>query len=162
MQAFLRRLQAAEQAVAVAAILACAGALIADLLGREVFGQGLFGAQRAAVHLSFVAGMLGFVLATGKGAHLRVKATDALLPRQWAPGIERLGSLVSAAILGALAWYATRFAHQTLTVGERSVTLGIPIWPLQAVMVYAFVSAGLRHLAYAWAPNLRPAESEQA
>ena len=91
LQRGLRVAQAAEMAVAVAALLAAAAALVADLLGREAFGQGIFGAQRAAVHFVFLAGMLGFVLAVGRGAHLRVKATDALLPAGWTPWIERIG-----------------------------------------------------------------------
>ncbi len=159
LEALLRRLLAVEQALASAAILGAAGALIADLLGREVFGQGLFGAQRSAVHLTFVAGMLGFVLALGRGAHLRIKATDALLPASWAGPLERAGSLVSAALLSVLAWYSAVFTAETRGVGERSPTLDIPIWPLQAVMVYAFASAALRCLAWAWAPSLRPAEA---
>jgi hypothetical protein len=48
---------------------------------------------------------------------------------------------------------------QTRGVGEMSVTLGIPIWPIQALMVYAFVSAGLRHILYALLPALRPQEA---
>lgn len=158
----LGALHAAEQAVAVTAILAAAAALIADLLGRELFGSGLFGAQRAAVHLTFVAGMLGFVLATSRGEHLRIKATDHLLPAGWEPWLDRIGSLTSCAILWALAWTAWGFAMETRAVGERSVTLGVPIWPIQAVMTYAFLSAGLRHLAYAWMPALRPQESAPA
>jgi TRAP-type C4-dicarboxylate transport system permease small subunit len=158
----LGALHAAEQAVAVTAILAAAAALIADLLGRELFGSGIFGAQRAAVHLTFVAGMLGFVLATSRGEHLRIKATDHLLPAHWEPWVARAGSLVSCAILWGLAWSAWGFAMQTRGVGERSVTLGIPVWPIQAVMAYAFLSAGLRHLAYAWMPALRPREAAAA
>jgi TRAP-type C4-dicarboxylate transport system permease small subunit len=155
----LQGLQAVEKAVAVFAILAAAASLIADLLGRELFGQGIFGAQRAAVHLTFVAGMLGFVLATDNGEHLRIKATDHLLPTDWAPWIERLGSVLSSVILGVLAWHAFGFSMQTRGVGEMSVTLGIPIWPIQALMVYAFVSAGLRHILYALLPALRPQEA---
>ncbi len=152
----LRGLQSLEKAVAVAAISGAALALVADLVGRELLGQGIFGAQRAAVHLTFIAGMLGFVLATGAGAHLRVKATDALLPGRWNTGIERVGSLVSAGLLLVLAWHASGFVLQTASVGERSPTLHIPIWPVQAVMVWAFVSAALRHAAYAVQPALRP------
>ncbi len=160
LQRGLRLAQAAEMAVAVAALLAAAAALVADLLGREVFGQGIFGAQRAAVHFVFLAGMLGFVLAVGSGAHLRVKATDVLLPVRWTPWIERAGCVVSALLLFGLAGYAARFTLQTHSVGERSVTLGLPIWPFQSVMVYAFASAGLRYLAYAWSPAARPREAE--
>jgi len=159
LQRGLRLAQAAEMAVAVAALLAAAAALVADLLGREVFGRGIFGAQRAAPHLVFLAGMLGFVLAAGCGAHLRVKATDALLPERWTPWIDRASSVVSALLLFGLAWYAARFTLQTHSVGERSVILDLPIWPLQAVMVYAFASTGLRYSAYAWSPAARPLEA---
>lgn len=155
---FLQRLQAIEKAVAVFAIIAAVASLTADLLGRELFGMGIFGAQRAAVHLTFVAGMLGFVLATGSGQHLRIKATDHLLPSNWAPWIERLGSVLSAVILGVLAWHALGFTMQTRGVGQMSVTLGIPVWPIQAVMVYAFLSAGLRHILFAFLPDLQPQE----
>jgi TRAP-type C4-dicarboxylate transport system permease small subunit len=155
----LSGLQAIEKAVAVSSILGAAAALIADLLGRELFGQGIFGAQRAAVHLTFLAGMLGFVVATDRGEHLRIKATDHLLPPTWSPWIERVGSVLSAVILGVLALHAFGFTMQTRGVGEMSVTLGIPIWPIQAVMVYAFASAGLRHLVYAALPALRPQET---
>jgi TRAP-type C4-dicarboxylate transport system permease small subunit len=158
----LRWLHAAEQAAAAIAILSAAAALISDLLGRELFGAGLFGAQRAAVHLTFVAGMLGFVLATARGEHLRIKATDHLLPAHWEPRVTRAGDLVSWAILWGLAWSAWNFAMETRGVGERSVTLGIPLWPIQMVMVYAFFSSGLRYLAYAWMPALRPGEESSA
>lgn len=158
----LAALHAAEQAVAVTALLAAATALIADLLGRELFGSGLFGAQRAAVHLTFVAGMLGFVLATSRGEHLRIKATDHLLPARWAPWLDRAGGLLACALLAVLAWSAWGFAMETRGVGERSVTLGIPVWPIQAVMAYAFASAGLRHGAYALWPALRPPEAAAA
>jgi TRAP-type C4-dicarboxylate transport system permease small subunit len=154
---WLSRLLGVETALAVAALLGAAAALVADLVGRELLGQGLFGAQRAAVHLCFIAGMFGFVLATARGAHLRVKASDALIPERFGGLVDRLGSMVSVIILLLLAWYGERFVQQTFAVGERSPTLGMPIWPIQTVMLYAFVSAALRHLAYAIDPRLRPA-----
>lgn len=157
----LQKLQAVEKAVAVLAIVIAAGALVADLLGRELFGHGLFGAQRTAVHLTFIAGLLGFVLATGVGAHLRVKASDALLPARFGPGLARAGDLVSVGLLLALAWYSSRFVLETFQVGERSATLPIPIWPVQAVMTYAFVSAALRHAGYAAFPALKPASADE-
>lgn len=152
-------LQALEMGVAVAAILLAAAALVADLVGRELLGQGIFGAQRAAVFLTFIGGFLGFALATGTGSHLRIKATDHLLPAAWAPALERLGSVVSVVILLALAFYAGRFVLETKGVGERSPTLNIPIWPIQALMVWAFASAALRHLIYALRPDVKVSES---
>jgi TRAP-type C4-dicarboxylate transport system permease small subunit len=159
---FLDSLQAVEKAIAVVAILGAAAALTVDLIGRELVGQGVFGAQRVAVHLTFIAGLLGFAVATGGGAHLRIKATDALLPARWTPAIERAGSIVSAVLLAGLAWYAGRFTLQTASVGERSTALGVPIWPFQAVMVWAFASSALRHLCYAVDLHLKPQEPSQS
>jgi TRAP-type C4-dicarboxylate transport system permease small subunit len=145
-------------AIAVAAILMAAAALVADLIGRELLGQGIFGAQRAAVFLTFIAGFLGFALATGSGSHLRIKATDHLLPASWNVVLDRLASVISVGILSALAFYAARFVLETKGVGERSPTLDIPIWPIQALMVWAFCSAALRHLIYAFRPDLKVTE----
>jgi C4-dicarboxylate transporter, DctQ subunit len=88
-----------------------------------------------------------------------VKASDALLPAAWTPVIDRVGSALSAVLLLVLAWHAARFVLQTAPVGERSPTLHIPIWPIQAVMVWAFMSAALRYAAYAIQPALKPAET---
>jgi len=161
LRALLNNLQAAERVVAVVAILGAAAALTIDLIGRELLGQGVFGAQRVAVHLTFIAGLLGFAVATGHGAHLRIKATDSLLPASWTPTVERMGSLLSVLLLAGLAWYAALFTRQTASVGEISTALGVPIWPFQAVMVWTFASAALRHLCYAIDRRLKPAESAE-
>jgi len=149
-------LHAVEKAVAVAAMVVVAGALTADLLGREVLGSGIFGAQRVAVYATVVAGLIGFALATAENRHLRVQAIDRLLPRRWDGALDRAASVVSAVICLWLAWFAWRFVGQTFAVGERSMTLGIPVWPIQIVLPYAFASAALRHLAFAISPALRP------
>lgn len=149
-----------ETAMAVLAMLLVAFALGADLIGRELLGNGIFGAQRFAVYATVVAGLLGFALATARNMHLRVKAIDRLTPAGWDGTLERIGSLVSALICLALAWYAFLFVQETFQVGERSMTLQIAIWPIQAVLPYAFVSAAVRHVAFAFRPDLRPGSAE--
>lgn len=59
-----------EATVAVAAFAGITGALFFDLLGREVFGTGIFVAQRFAVYCMVVLAFLGFALAVGWQAHL--------------------------------------------------------------------------------------------
>ncbi|MCW5730084.1 MAG: TRAP transporter small permease [Alphaproteobacteria bacterium] len=137
-------------------MLSIAVALGADLIGRELFGSGIFGAQRVAVYATIVAGLLGFALATARNMHLRVKALEKLAPAAWNGPLERIGSAVSAAICLGLAWYALLFVRETFSVGERSVTLQIAIWPIQAVLPYTFASAALRHAAFAIWPHLKP------
>jgi hypothetical protein len=43
-----------------------------------------------------------------------------------------------------------------MQAGDRAPVLYFVVWPLQLVIPYAFASAGLKHLAYALQPDLKP------
>ena len=156
---WLRRI---EVAVAVVTISACGALLIADVLGREVLGQGIPWAQRVAVYCTTIAGMLGFLLVIDKGEHLRPKWLDGLFPKAATPVLLRVADLVSAGICLFLALYAMRFVHESFVAGPRGVALDIAVWPMQIILPYAFASAAARYLAYAAVPGLRPPENDDA
>lgn len=156
----LRGLHRVESAVAVTGFTLVVVALLADLAGREFFGQGLFGAQRIAVYATAVAGLLGFAVVVGLGGHMRPTSLDRVFPARWDPAVNRLADLVSAGLcimLGLLAW---RFVASSMALGERNVVLGILVWPVQAVLPWLFASSALRYLIHALLPALRPRESE--
>jgi len=160
--AFLAALFAAEKWVAIAAFALIAVLLFADVLGRELFGHGLFWAQRASVYAATVAGLLGFSLCVAKGAHLRPSSFDKLAPAGWGPAMNRAADLISAAICLFLAIYGANFVVNSFALGERGQAIDMPLWPVQMILPYCFVSAMLRYLAYAAFPALRPVESEAA
>lgn len=156
-QKFLKALWTIEAAICVLAFCGTALALMADVLAREFFGNGLFGAQRFAVWANAIAGLLGFALVTAERGHLRPQFADALLPKALEPHIERIGEVVSAAICLALAWFAVEFVQSSARLGERGMAIPILVWPIQLVLPWMFFSSALRHLAYAAWPVLRPA-----
>ena len=92
----LRGLWLLEATVCVLAFSITAVALMADVLGREFFGNGIFGAQRLAVWTTAIAGLVGFALVTAEGGHLRPRFMDGWLPKSAEPYIGRIGELVSA------------------------------------------------------------------
>jgi TRAP-type C4-dicarboxylate transport system permease small subunit len=151
-----------EAATAVAAMSACGLLLMADVLSREFIGQGIPWAQRVAVYCATIAGMLGFVLAIESGEHLRTKFLDGIFPAPVRPAVVRIGSLLSAAVFLFLAYYSWLFVHTSYLSGYRGVALEVPVWPMQVILPYAFVSAALRYLAYAVFPALTPAEAGEA
>ncbi len=155
-QKWLRWLWTIEATVCVIAFAGTALALMADVLAREFFGNGIFGAQRFAVWTNAVAGLLGFAIVTAERGHLRPQFLDGLLPKALAPHIDRIGELLSAVICLALTWYAVRFVQSSAALGERGMAIPILLWPIQLVLPWMFFSSALRHLAYAAWPVLRP------
>jgi len=149
-----------EVVVACTALVLVAGALLADVIAREVLGSGLFGAQRFSVFCNAVGGLLGFAIVVHTGGHLRVVMVDQLFPARWHPFMARLGDLISSALCLLLLYYAIIFVASTYTVGDTDAVFNIKIWPIQSVLVYLFAASALRYVLYALMPGLRPVEAE--
>lgn len=151
--AWLRRF---ESVAAAAAYTLVALLLIGDVLGRELFGTSLFGAQKMAVYAAIVAGFLGLSLATGSGSHLRPAFLDQLFPPRWVPQVLRLGDALSCTFYLALAWFAVQFVLASMQAGDRAAVLYWTLWPIQLVIPYALLSSAIQHGLFARWPALRP------
>ncbi len=172
MQKFLRGWQWLESAVAVVAFTLVAGALILDVMGRELYAAfdsigmnsfaeaylgGVFGAQRFAVHATQIAGMLGFSIVVGTGGHLRPTVIDKLFPERFDAHVNRVADLISATICAGLAWMCWDFMLSTRSMNEISMVFQIEIWPFQLILAYVFASAAARYLCFVAVPSCRPA-----
>jgi len=154
----LNALQRIEGAVAALAYATVALLLMADVLGREIFGEGIFGAPKMAVYAAIVAGFLGLALATGAGSHLRPAFLDGVIPDRFDRQVWQAADIVSALVYLGLAWVAIEFVLSTRQSSDRAAVLYWLLWPIQVVMPYAFISCALRHALFAIAPSLRPAQ----
>jgi C4-dicarboxylate transporter DctQ subunit len=157
MRRLLRGLWWFEATVCVITFLIASAMLMADVLGRELLGGGIFGAQRVAVWAVAIAGLVGFALVTAEGGHLRPRFLDSLLPEAIQRHMDRLADLVSAAICIGLGWYAVEFVYGSAMLGERGVAIPIVVWPIQMCLPWMFLSSALRYLAFATWPALKPA-----
>lgn len=158
---FLRALYLVEAAVCMAAFACVALALMADVLGREFFGNGIFGAQRFAVWSMAIAGLGGFALVTAEGGHLRPRFADGWVPRRLAAHVDRLADLVSASVCIFIGVHAAQFVYSSFELGERGMAIPIEVWPIQLVLPWMFFSSALRFLAHAVWPALRPPPREK-
>jgi TRAP-type C4-dicarboxylate transport system permease small subunit len=150
----------AEAGLAGAAFVLLTGMLFADVVAREFLGNGIWGAQRIAVYAMVVAAMLGFSVTTHLNRHLTIEGAAALVPKGWAPAIGRVSDALSAAICLFLAYWSFVFVAGSYVTEERGMALEMLLWPIQAVIPWAFASAALRHLAFAAWPALKPAPEE--
>ena len=131
-----------------------------DVIGRELFSNSLFGAQQLAVYGAIIAGFLGLTLATSDNAHLRPAFMDFAF-RRWEHQVVRLGDAISGLFFFAAAYIAWTFVAVSMDAGDRAPVLYFFVWPLQLVIPYACVSAGLKHLVLAMRPDLKPHADER-
>jgi TRAP-type C4-dicarboxylate transport system permease small subunit len=155
----LRWLSRAERWLVLSAFLVLVLVVFADVLSREIAGSGLYWASQTAIWANVLVVMAGFGLASAAGAHLRPRITDDWLPASWDPVLQFLQHLVMALFCGAIGALAAWVTYGSWQLGEISIDLLLPIWPVQMFLPLAFFSASLRHLLYAIYTDLRPPET---
>lgn len=157
----INTLRLLEAITATAAYAAVAGILIADVVGRELFKTSFLGAQQIAVYGAILAGFLGLTLATSDNSHLRPGFMDFVFARHERV-ISRIGDGVSAVFFFGASYIAWTFVEISMEAKDRAPVLYFLVWPLQLIIPYAFASAGLKHLAFALRPDLKPNTSADA
>jgi TRAP-type C4-dicarboxylate transport system permease small subunit len=151
-----------EATVAVSCFTVVVVSLLADVKARELFGNGIFAAQRVAVYATAIAGLLGYPIVVGTGGHIRPSVLDALVPQRWSPLMDRIADVTSATICLGFAYFCVLYVESARELGERQMVLNNLVWPLQTVMPWLFVSAAVRYLIFACFPAYRPAEEAPA
>ena len=158
MSGLLHWLDRAERGLCVAAFSVLAALLFADVLLREVLGNGIPWARQAGVYANLVVVLFGMGLATSAGSHLRPRFADKLLPQSWQPLLRRTGFALTAALLLLFAALALQLSLETRALAETATVLRIPLWPLQFLLVVSFASSALRNGCYCLRPELAPGE----
>jgi TRAP-type C4-dicarboxylate transport system permease small subunit len=156
----LRALYLFMGAVATAFYAALALLLLADVVGREIFSQGIFGAQRVAVFFTIVAGNFGLALATASGAHIRPRVADHWIPERFGPAMDRAADVITASVLLGVAYFACQLVQESFDFETVSPTIDWPIWPVQAVIPFGYAVAALHYLVFALYPALRPRQQQ--
>ena len=155
----LARLNQFEKLLTIAAFIVLVLVVFADVVSREVQDAGLFWASQTGVWANVIVVMAGFGLASSAGAHLRPRFADQWLPASWHATIETLQHLVMALFCLSLGLLASRVVAGSWQLGELSLDLFLPVWPIQLFLPLAFLAGTLRHALYACYPSLRPIES---
>jgi TRAP-type C4-dicarboxylate transport system permease small subunit len=155
----LNGLQRLEKFLVITAFLLLVVVIFADVVSRELTGAGLYWASQVGVWANVLVVMAGFGLASAEGVHLRPRFTDSWLPVSWEPVLCRAQHLCMALFCAAIALLAARVVVTSWQLGEVSIALYLPIWPVQLFLPLAFAAATFRHLLYALFPELQPADS---
>ncbi|MCB2106136.1 MAG: TRAP transporter small permease [Rhodobacteraceae bacterium] len=150
-----------EQSLCFCAFMVMAGALIYDVLKREITGSGAFGAPQVGVIGMIVVSYIGIGLASAAGSHYRPRFADRLLPPRFDQALSRIGDLGFAIFCAFMSYIAIEVTIESYDLNDVSPVLRNPIWPVQATIAAGFGLVAFRHLLFFAFPAVRPAPQEE-
>jgi TRAP-type C4-dicarboxylate transport system permease small subunit len=134
----------------------------AQILMRNLLGEGLAWGDPLLRVLVLWAALVGAMVAARSDAHIRIDVLHQFLPARLKPWVDAVLRLATAAISFTLAWVSARFV---LDEREYGVTAfggvpgigDVPAWVCELIIPIAFTVLGLRYLLLALRPSLAPA-----
>lgn len=127
--------------------------VIMDVLSREIMNEGIPWAQKAAVYLMIWGGFIGAILVTEKAGHLRPEVADKLWGEKGKLIFVRVQNLVMLILSAVFSYYAFLYVQESFSFGDKSIVLQVPLWTLQLIIPYTFISMGLRNIFFLMNPD---------
>ena len=127
--------------------------VVMDVGAREIFKTGIPWAQKGAVYMMIWAGFLGAVLITQKVEHLRPEVADKLWKGKWRGFYLRFHNLLVLIFTSSMAYYSLLYVVESKEFGDKNVIIDMPMWLLQAIIPYTFISMSLRYLYFIFSPK---------
>lgn len=129
----------------------------AQILMRNVFGEGLAWGDPLLRVLVLWAALVGAMVAARSDAHIRIDVLHQFLPARLKPWVDGLLRLATAAISFTLAWVSGRFVLDEREYGMTAFGgvpgIGdVPAWVCELIIPIAFTVLGLRYLLMAFQP----------
>jgi len=115
----------------------------AQIALRNLWAYTLPWAEPLVQQLLMWSALLGALVATRQGRHLRIDLLLRLVSPRLRPALEATGAGASALVCGLLCWVALRFIHAEALAGGTGV-FGVGVWKLQLVFPLAFGGMALR------------------
>jgi TRAP-type C4-dicarboxylate transport system permease small subunit len=149
MAQFLSILTKVEKILAGSALLIVVIAVLIDIVGREIFSLGFAWPQKLALQAMLHAGFLGAALVSQDQEHLRPMLADKWWSQTVGLGIYRLRHFLTGILSLFFAYAAFSYIRETKEFEEIHVVLQTPLWILQLVLIWCFVSFALRSFYFA-------------
>ncbi|WCL49904.1 TRAP transporter small permease [Leptospira sp. GIMC2001] len=128
-----------------------------DVGSREIFNEGIEWAQKGAIILMIWGGFIGAALTTAKGGHLRPEIADKLWPEKFKPFLKVIEHLIVTGFCVFLFYLSLEHLQAVQANGDiHPVIVGLPLWVVNIIFPYVFVSMAFRHFVFAIVPSLRP------
>jgi TRAP-type C4-dicarboxylate transport system permease small subunit len=153
MNKFLEILTSIERVAASVLILILTVFVVLDVGSREMFEAGIPWAQKGAVYMMIWAGFLGAILVAQKVEHLRPEVADKLWKGKLKPFYLRAHNFLVFSFTAAMTYYSFLYVKESMEFADRNVIIDMPMWLLQAIIPYCFLSMSLRYLYFIFSPR---------
>jgi TRAP-type C4-dicarboxylate transport system permease small subunit len=150
---FLDILTRIEKALASVLVFALTIFVVMDVASRELYKTGIPWAQKGAVYMMIWVGFLGAIIVTHKVEHLRPEIADKLWQGKSKIFYLRAHNFLVFCFASAMAYYSVLYVLESKEFGDRNIIIDLPMWALQAVIPYAFISMSLRYFYFIFSPK---------
>lgn len=152
----MRFLRAIESGLLVVLLGGMVGVAVWQFISRIFFDGGLhWGDAFVRVMVLWIA-MLGAMVAARSDDHIRIDLFSRWFPERVNKVVQRLASLLTAAVLGLFAWYSYQFVRLEYEDGIIAFA-SVPAWICEAIMPVAAAVMCLRYLLHVIQPPERKA-----
>ena len=153
MERFLHSLNQIEKFLASVLVGLLTLFVVLDVGAREIFKTGIPWAQKGAVYMMIWTGFLGAILVTHKVEHLRPEVADKLWKGSLKKVYLRLQNLLIFIFTLTMFYYSYLYISESREFGDRNVIIDMPMWVLQMIIPYTFLSMSLRYLYFIFFPR---------
>jgi TRAP-type C4-dicarboxylate transport system permease small subunit len=158
---FANKIRRAVEAVLVCLMSAMVALTFADVIGRRLFGQPIFGAHDVTEHLMGLLVFTGLPLVTLAALHLKVDLFDKVLLQARFAWWLKTTIFLTALIFALMAWALFGKAMDAASFSEVSQGLNIPRAPLYGWMAACAGLAALAALYTAFAAPISVAHDQE-
>ena len=145
-----------EAAILALGVLLMATMSVGNIFGRFLFGQSIYFAEEVNQFLIILITFIGIGYAARMGRHIRMSAIYDTLPDQGRKALMVVISLVTAAAMFVLAYYAFIYVAGVYAPGRVSASLRIPFYITQIWVPFGFIVTGIQYVMTAVVNLTRP------
>lgn len=147
-----------EAAVLSGGVLAMAFVSIANVVGRELLGNSLVFADEVNQAFMVLITFVGIGFGVRHARHIRMSALYDQLGGRVRKTLLVIISLVTAALLLALAWFGLQYAHHVWRAGSVTPALRMPLYLVYLWVPVGFTLGAVQYLLAVWR-NLTDADT---
>ncbi|MEE4113349.1 MAG: TRAP transporter small permease [Desulfobacteraceae bacterium] len=136
---------AVEVSILVFCVAALGLLLIVNVVARTFF-QSIYFAEEVSMFLVTLMTFAGVSYGVRKARHIRMGAfLDAMPPKMEKTFLIAI-SLVSAVVMGIMAWFSLQYLLHAMSMGHMTPALRVPKWTFYVVVPVGFALAGVQYI----------------
>lgn len=124
-------------------LLAMVALTFADVIGRRIVGQPIYGANDITEHLMALVVFSGLPLVTAAGAHLTIDLFDKFISKPIMAWWRVMTGLAVSIVLAMIAWLFVKHGMNASQISEVSQALRVPRAPLYLFMAASCILSAL-------------------